>query len=324
MKASSMVLACLMLTVSCSKELDKRTKSLEEKTTQMSESTTKMEEKVDILVDSNRSKNAANLRLTTFTHLLDEKTDFDNKVADAEIFFKSFEYQELTFDEISTDRQLKDRLYEDAVNEFTNRISGIHKKINFKKLNPTSDRLNNEEQAFYALAVTLHSKLQAKSMNDFIESAFIKSATYDYLETHENILLEGKNKTIIIDLLKARVDILSAMALDNITNRDKMGIIQKGKQFIFKLTRGYLGNIDLPETYELTNSSTKDLTVKYLNMALKTKKVLKDAGQEQKLDKNLASAFEHLNFNTSSKDEEKILVDTKKETIKSLIRELVE
>lgn len=341
MKTSSMVLACLMLAASCSKvkELDKRTESMETSTTKMSETTKQMEEKLETTLDLLRSGDSAKLRLDTFAHMTKKDTDFKNKIADACIFFKAFEYQLMTDEEVLYDHQMKSLLYEDAANEFTKRIGGIADQIKANKLNPTDESLENEEQVYYAFALALHmnhhyqdivvsrlSNLQTNSMNDIVKASLLKSSRREALETHEGIIVNGENEQVMIDLLKARVDILSALALKNLTNKKEMSLVQKGKGLLFKISAGHFGSIDLPETYDKANDSTKEWTEKYLDAALKTKKFLQEIGVEKKLEKTLRSAFKDIDLNEKNSGEKKDETKAekkRKDNIKSYINELI-
>ncbi|WP_408097429.1 hypothetical protein ACJVC5_00545 [Peredibacter sp. HCB2-198] len=342
MKTSSVVLACLLMAASCSKvkELDKRTESMESSTTKMSETTSEMEDKLETTLVLLRSGDSAGRRLQVFDHMTNENTDFKNKIADACIYFKAFEYQLLTDEELRYDQHIKSLLLDDAVNEFTKRLGGIQDQIKVNKLNPTDEDLDNEEQVYYAFALALHmnhhyqeimvsrnSDLHLTSMNDLIKGALLKGSQKKSLESHEDILLNGENREIIIDLLKARVDILSALALKNLTNKKAMTLKQKAKGLLFLVSSGHLGNIDLPETYDKATDSTKEWTEKYLDSALKTKKFLHEIGVDKKLEKTLRAGLKEIDLNeknSEQKKDETVSEKQRKVTIKNLINELVE
>lgn len=348
MKSSSVVLACLLLTVSCSKikDLEDRTEKMEKSTTQMSTTTNDMKDTTGVMYQQLRSGDSASLRLATYTHLRKSDTGMGDKIADASIYLKAMEFQLWTDNDLYDDIYMRNALYLDAANEFTKRICDVHSKIKIKKMNPTNaDKVtsrNNDEMTFYAFAVALHmnhhfqdivvlsdSKLQSYSMNDMIKKALAKDANQKALEEHEEILVNGENREVMIDLLKARVDMLSALALKNLTRKEDMTIGQTAKAAIFKITGGRLGEIDLPEVYDISNDATKTWTQKYLDAALTTKNFLRSIGVSKPLEKTLKSAFKKIDFNekkqsaVDSSDDHKE-VDSKKEEIKVLIEGLLE
>lgn len=348
MKKSSLVLACLLLTGACSKvkELDKRTENLEKSTEKMSSTTENMGTTMDVQYQQLRSGDTAALRLNTFTHMMDPKVGIGNKIADACIYFKAMEYQ-LWSDSEFDDEYMREKLHEDAVSEFTKRLSDIYAHIDIKKMSPTVEgKRHNDELAFYAFAVSLHmnhhfqdiltmkkSKLQEESMYDIIKKALAKNANRKLLLQHEEELVNGPNKDMMIDLLKARVDILSALALKNLTRKGDMNITQKAKGAIFKITGGRLGSIDLPEVYSTDDETTNNKTELYLDAAVSTKNFLRSIGVGKQPEKTLKSAFKNIDFNEKkSKDAEESAeaeqsnkaVDKKQQAIKNLIDQLLE
>ena len=126
------------------------------------------------------------------------------------------------------------------------------------------------------------------------------------------------------ELMRARVDITGALALKNLTDKDEMALGQKAKGLIFKITGGKLGSIDLPETYDKSNETTKEFTETYLDAAVKAKMFLREIGVEKSLEKTLKSAYKNIDFNEKKQTEaEKAQVDEKKDNIKKLINDLM-
>jgi hypothetical protein len=341
MQKSSIALACLLMTVACSKvkELDKRTESMERSTEKVSGDTNKMKEITGIMHLQVRSGNSLATRNEEFGLLLDPAIEMGTKITSAASYFKAFEYQLWTDNQSYDDLEARGNMYLDAANEFTRRMSDLYDNINRKKMSPTKQRIkDNDEMAFYALAATIHinhhyqdvvvkknSTLQTNSMYDMVKQSLLKNSNKKKMAEHEEVLMNGLNKEIMTELLKARVDIMAALALKNLTDKRNMTIGQKSKAAIFKITGGKLGAIDLPETYDEMNEATKDWTEKYLKAALKTQNFLSEIGVNKPLEKTLKSALRKIDFNESKMDEsEKSIFDQKKENLKSMIYRLLE
>ncbi len=337
MKTSSVVLACLILTSACSKvkELDKRTENMEKSTEKVSAITDEMKETTTIMYQQIRSKEAEDTRDEKFHILMTKEADIGTRFTAAGVYFKSMEFQLWNDNDSFDNLDARDVLYLDAVNEFTRRMCDLYPKVNTKKMSPTKE--NKMEESFYALAATMHmnhtfqddvsknKNIATASMYDLVKKALSKEYKRKPLKDYEEILVSGQNKEIMIELVKARVDILSALALKNLTDKRDMTLGQKAKALLFKATGGMFGSIDLPEVYETSNDATKNQTEKYLDGAIKARDFLTDIGVEKKLEKTLKSAFKNIDFNEKKQTEdEKLKVDTRKESIRSMINNLME
>lgn len=338
MKMSSLVLACLMFSAACSKvkELDKRTENMEKATETMSSTTDEMKETTSAMYQQIRSKESEDTRDEKFSILMNDEADMGTRLTAACVFFKSLEFQLWTDNETYDNAHARDVLFLDAANEFTRRMTDLYSHINVNKMSPTKD--NNEfESSFYAIAATMHmnhsyqdeaasknSKMKINSFYDLMKKSLLKERDKRALDEHEEVLLQGINREIMIELIKARVDIMSALALKNLTDKRDMTLGQKAKGLLFKATGGRFGSIQLPEVFDKSNDATKIYTEKYLEGALKAKNFLKEIGIEKPLEKTVKSAFKHIDFNEKNvevKDDADL--DKKKESIKSLISELL-
>lgn len=342
MKKSSMVFACLLLTGACSKvkELEKRTENMENSTTEMSSTTNEMKKTTSVMYEQLRLGNSAMIRLENFEHLINPNINIEYKLAAASTYYQAFEFQLMTDEELEDYPELRDMLLLDAANQYAKHICGAYKKLNVGKMSPTmKDSSHNDEMIFYALAATVHmnnhyqelvvksdSSLTTYSMYNMIKNALTKDVNKSALKDYEKLLVNGTSKKAIIDLLKARVDFLGALALKNLTDKDEMNLSQKAKGAIFKITGGRLGGIDLPELYNESNDTTKEQTIKYLDAALSTKKFLVSIGVEKPLEKTLKSAFKHIDFDEANShlESERKEIDVNKDKIKSLIDGLME
>jgi hypothetical protein len=336
MKSSSVILACLLITTACSKvnELDKRTQNMEKSTEKVSTVTDEMKDTTSTMYQQIRSKEAEDTRDEKFQILMGKEADFGTRITAAGVYFKSMEFQLHTDNgDYDTDKNLNE-FYIDAANEFTRRMCDLYEKIHLDKMSPTKN--NKMDMSFYALSVAIHMNhsfhdlvaksegKEALSMYDLVKNALIKDKNGKRLREHEEILLNGINKEILIELIKARVDMLSALALKNLTDKRDMTLGQKAKALLFKVSGGRWGDIDLPEVYDKSNEATKIYTEKYLDGAVKAKQFLVDIGVEKQLEKTVKSALKGIDLNESedsgstSKD-----LDMHRQQIKAYIVELL-
>lgn len=335
MKTSSVILACLVAISACSKvqELDKRTEKMEKSTEKVSTVTDEMKETTTVMYQQIRSKEAEDTRDEKFQILMNKDADMGTRITAAAVFFKSLEFQLFTDNGTFDNKRTLNDYYLDAANEFTRRMCDLYDKINTKKMSPT--KKNKMEMSFYAIAASMHmnhtfqegkaksKKQDSVSMYDLIKKALVKDATGKTLKEHEEVLMNGINKEIMIELIKARVDILSALALKNLTDQRDMTLGQKAKALIFKVTGGRLGSIDLPETYDKSNEATRIHTEIYLDGAVKARAFLKEIGVDMQLEKTLKSAFKGIDFNERNQNQDTKITDNKKEVIRTHINELL-
>lgn len=339
MKNISIALTCLLLASACSKvqKAEENMKNMERTTTKMSATTDEMKDVSEVVYRQMRPKEAEETRSAKMAELLNPKVDMDGKFLAATVYFMSFEYQLWTgnnnFDSLDT----RHTLLLQVANEFTKKVSGIYKKIKTKKMSPTKEgRSQNDEMAFYALAATMHATntfQEEKSVKngtfpvisfyDMVKTSLLKEVNgYNY-EDYESVLVTGTNKEMMIELIKARVDVFAALALKNLTDKRNMTLGQKAKSLLFKLTGGRLGSIDLPEVYDQSNDPTKDSVITYLEGALKAKNFLREIGVNKTLEKTTRSALINIDLGEEVSDGD-VAMDEKREEIQSLINKILE
>jgi hypothetical protein len=207
-------------------------------------------------------------------------------------------------------------------------------------MSPTNDgKKHNAEQAFYALAATMHmnhhyqeelidsnAEIQAISFYDIVKNALKKDSDGEAMADYEEVLVSGMNKEIMIELIKTRVDMISALGLKNLTDKRNMTLSQKIKAALFKLSGGKLGSIELPETFSKSNEPTKKQTIKYLEAATTAKEFLHYIGVDKELEKTLKSAYSKISLGDENQEqsETKDEADMKKAQIRSLIDGLIQ
>lgn len=289
--------------------MPKTTEQMKATTNEMNTTMGGMYANMETLLELSRSKEAEATRAEKFEAVLSKKKDIGEKITSAAVFYKSFEFQLATLKEKSRLADRMDGFRLDAVNEFTRRMSDLYRKIKPAKMSPTKDR--NNDNAFYAFAAALHmnhhfqeqishdNNLKTVSFLDIIQDALRKERDGEYLKEYEDVLLTGMNREMIVELLKARVDIAAAIAFSYMTDKREMGIKAKGKGLLFKLSGGRLGSIQVPMTLNEANESTRRSTIQTLDAAIKVKRFLGEIGVEKELEKYLRSAYQNLTFSGS-------------------------
>ena len=344
------LIAFISLSVSCSKvkEAEKTMETMKEQTTEMKENTSVMYQQV-------RSKEAEDTRNKKFDIILSKKEGFGTKLAAAAVYFKSFEFQLWTGAKGFDDNHMREVLLLDAANEFTRRMSDLYSKIDVKKMSPTNDgKKHSSDMAFYAIAATMHfnhhfqdelidakASIKAISFYDVMKSALKRDYESESLTEYEEVLVSNMNREIMIELIKARVDMFSALALKNLTDKRDMTFKQKWKAIWFKISGGKWGAIELPEVFAKSNEPTKKQTVKYLEAAMRAKNILSDLGVHKELEKTIKSAFSSIKLGEADQSQDddateegqtsvqeetgetKADSDGRKEQIKNLIGDLL-
>jgi hypothetical protein len=330
---------CLAFSGACSKvkDFEDKTKSMERTTRDMSSTTTQMRGTTTTMYQQIRSKEAEDTRAQKFDQLLDRTKKMGEKFTAAAVYFKSFEYQLWNADVQYDDAESREVLYLDAANEFTRRISDVYEEINLDKMDPTkSGRSHNSEMAFYALAGAMHMNhhfqeelvknkpnLEAVSFYDLIKKALLRDMQQKRLAEHEIVLMSGMNKEIMIELIKARVDIIAALAVKDLTDMRDMTIGQKAKAALFRLTGGRLGTIDLPETFDRANDATKETIEIRLDAANNARKFLREIGVQKNVERTIKSALSNIDFN-ENREVADDASDRRKENVRRLIGEILD
>lgn len=316
MKFSAFILLGTLALVSCSKTSGTGISELEQKKEAITP------ENVNVLVNTSNEEEIFSLesrkaRDSQFELLLDERLNLSSRILAARNYFSSFDFQ--IRHDIKKEEVLE-ALYFEATNEFSHRIPEIFEQVNPKKLSPFKAK-NKAALSFYAIAAALDESNLSVSFYHLMKKALVKEKNEKELLRHEEPLVIKDSKEITIELLKARVDILTVLALENLTDKKNMTLGQKTKALLFKVTGGLLGSIDLPEIYDQSNTVTKDLAHKLLNQAVLTKNFLSEIGVSKSLDKTLRSALKKIDFNESKEDAAE---DQRREELKSLINHLLE
>jgi hypothetical protein len=196
----------------------------------------------------------------------------------------------------------------DVLTEFTARLEEIYHRIDVRRMSPLGrGKKSDMEKGFYALSAKLDVGLLAEgrgarvvSFYSIMKTALVKEIRGEDFLPFEETLIVGPNKEMVLELIKARVDIFSAMALELLTDGRDMNLTQRAKRSIFQITGGRYGGIDLPEVYSTANETTKKEIESLLNSAVEARDFLAQIGVTKDLERNLLSAFSHIDFQMPS------------------------
>jgi hypothetical protein len=229
-------------------------------------------------------------RAEKLAQVTDRRNDFASKLLSSQEYYQSFEGNLV-----------------EVMSEFTVRLEDIYRQLDLRRMAPfRKGKKYDIEKSFYALAATLDTPLRNNSRSrqtsfyELIKVALVKEVRGESMSAHEEVLVAGINKEMMLDLLRARVDIVSAIALMMLTDEKEMNFTQKARKTIFKITGGRFGTIKLPETYHQSDETTKLEIERHLLRAITTRDFLAQIGTVKDLDKSLASAFENISLNTKN------------------------
>lgn len=204
--------------------------------------------------------------------------------------------------------------------EFSLRLNDIYSQVNFKRLNPLKVK-GHYESSFYAVAATIDGQFY-----NILKSALKKDNLGSEVKYYEENLITQDSRQMMIDLIQARVDILSVFALQNLTDKKKMSFWQKTKSFAFSISGGLFGSIEYPETYAKASEATKNEIEDHLVKAVESKNFLKEIGIQKKLNKKMRSAYKRIDFGDKKSDannKDDVAIDQRKELIRSQINSLL-
>lgn len=284
MKLPLLVLATLSLTTACSK-ID----NFEKRADSMNDSTQKMRENLETMYQQQRSAMSLRERNDAFDLMLTSK-GINTKISGASMYMQSFEFQHLTDNSAIDSSELRKDLYNDAIDEFSARLRDVYSLINPKDMSllgtPSDGQLN-----FYALGAVLHvkhhfqinrerkdSKIETSSVLELITTAFMKEQKGQNLERYENTILSRLNRKMYLDLLRARMDVLTMNGLVNLTEPSISEDDSSMKLMI-------ASDVNTP-TIVIAEGS--------FGLALLTKNFLKNIRTNDKLDANLVAALKSM------------------------------
>lgn len=303
--------------VSCSEV--KEAVKMPEKMDKLGETTDGMSDTTSQLYSQLRSAQSSVERRDTFGMILNDNVEMGQKLTNAAKFFMAFEYNLYTGIKPYDNSEIRDMLFFDAVEEFYKNMASVYetdikgefnvkKAIKKGKMTPIhtgkwSLKKRNYEQAFYAVAAAMHKVHHRQTYNaktngfaemsiyTLMKNALVKDSHGATLSEYEEYMVAGNNKEISIALLKARIDIILALAINDSMDADEASF---WPGLLHVITGGKLGKLELPSTFETSNAATMHEANKKIEEALKCYDFLLSIGVEHKIDKKVKNIFDNV------------------------------
>ncbi|MFG1499064.1 hypothetical protein ABMA70_02565 [Halobacteriovorax sp. XZX-3] len=317
MKKFLIPLMLLTLFTGC-KEVKEAIK-MPEKMDKLGETTDGMSDTTSQLYSQLRSAQSSVERRDAFALILNDNIEMGQKLTNAAKFFMAFEYNLYTGIKPYDNLEIRDMLFYDAVEEFYKNMASVYEtdikgEFNVKKamkkgkMTPIhtgkwSLKKRNYEQSFYAVAAALHKvhhrqTFNAKnngfaemSMYTLMKDALIKDSQGATLSKSEEYIVAGHNREISIALLKARIDIILALAINDSMDADEASF---WPGLLHVISGGKLGKLELPSTFETSNAATMHEANKKIEEALKCYDFLLSIGVKHEIDKKVKNIFDNV------------------------------
>lgn len=313
--------------MACSKadKVVEHTDQLVQETEEVAEKTEEVAQTTNYAVRIKRQNDSSTLRSRQFEIIMSDRTGMGQKLSAAALYFKNFEYQLWNPKENSFDTlELRDELKREALTELYQKLGDVFNillqknfwgKTRLQRMSPLELSQNgkginehNIEMVFYALASMSHYNniIQVKavreneditsteSIYDLIRHSLSREKNGEHLNQSDDIMLAGDNRTISIELLRARFNILLALATKDMATTEGLSFGRRFSRFWYGLTGGGLGSLAVRSSFQQTNLPTqKDINNK-LSAALKVKHALEKAGHSVEPHEDLKSMLENI------------------------------
>lgn len=295
-KSISFLIACLFL-ASCSqsKPSNKSEKKIQEvKTNEISD---RMKEEILVEFQSSDLKEKRDEKFKDIKQAkaVEGSGALDALTKNSSSYLAHFKFNMWTGADTKEDRANREELFSDAAREFMNRLVSHTRRFKLRKLSPLFDiRNQRDEFSFFALSIAMKGNLQ-----ELIEKTLKAEQDREIIEAHQEILILNENRNISVALLQARMNILSALALKELTESGKANFSQKVESFFRKASFGHLKHLDIPTL--LLNQEAQ--VVALLTEANRLKAFLKGLEENADLEKNLKASFRHVDLEVSPETE---------------------
>ena len=338
MTKHSLTFLCLAtFFVSCGAitEMGKRTEKMYDLSNEIKNNSVCMRQgNTEAMYPQMRSSSASETRDRNFEALLgdDGAQGFAYKLTLAGKYFKAMEhmlYTDIKCLENESDRQ---ELYKQAADEFTRHTTDLYKKIRgrvrrqngkvrykngilalTKTTNGEKSGMVNNLMNYYALAAALHSEhryqkileQQGKSLaissnyKEMIEQALEKEYRNIPRLKYERVLIAGKKRELMVNLLKARVNAITMLALDTMTDADDMSVKQTLRAAADRaLNMIGIDRIDLQLDTIMANTNEDAYweAEQRLEEAAKNKQFLESINERVELDEEVKEIFQGISL----------------------------
>lgn len=293
--------------ISCSKvkELEDKTDNMESTMEKMNKTMNNMDSNMTNMYRQVRQKESEDTRTKQMDILRDSNLSMGAKLTAAKKYFLAFEYQMWTNTGFDT-KEFREKLVEDAMEELYRELTDIY--AGYTGISPLDiDNANADTEAFYALATTAHFKniyqeslledhpeLEELDLYDMMKKSLKLYKRNKPLKGAMAVPVRGQNLEMTREILGARMNFMTALALKDMVNRNEMNLRDKARGALFKVFGNGIGSLNLNSKFEVQNRYTQKDIVKKLNSALTAKKVLNSTGGKARLDSSLSSIITNL------------------------------
>ena len=300
-------------------EMKDTTKGMSQTTQEMSVTTKDMKSITNSMYVSLRQQASEMTRNEKLFALLDPRRDMGDNLTDARIMFMAYEFQVWYGKAQGEQLHEREELILHAIEELYSRISVKHETLvesgRLEDMSPLDLAGPDKtlERMFYAIATTMHFtnefqkvlirenenigvRAQEISVYDVIKSALLKDAGVEpgELSEAESYVTTSAYKRLAVDLLKARMDFLTALAIKCMVDKDNIGAGEMARGLLFKISGGRLGGLEVKNVFAQGNKATREDVLTKLNEAIKAKELLDAIGERPMLQIEIKSILENL------------------------------
>lgn len=300
-------------------EMKDTTKEMSKTTQDMSVTTKDMKTITNSMYVSLRQQASEMTRNEKLFAMLDPRRDMGDNLTDARIMFMAYEFQVWYGKAQGEELHEREELILHAIEELYSRISVKHETLvesgRLEAMSPLDLEGSDKtlERMFYAIATTMHftnefQKVMIKenqnigvraeeiSVYDVIKSALLKDAGVEAgeLSKAETYVTTSAYRDLAVDLLKARMDFLTALAIKGMVDKDNLAAGQMARGLLFKVSGGKFGALQVNNIFAEGNKATREDVLAKINEALKTKELLDAIGERPMLQIEIKSILENL------------------------------
>lgn len=320
-KSTSLVVLALLASGACSKikkmeGMTKTTESMRVTTEEMSRTTHKLEEDSSETYPLVKASASQEARQRQIEKILDPETGSKRRFTEASTYYRAFEYQVAGSRVYMENPEKVEDFLTDAANEYSRLMGDLYEEINLHKMSPLKTGKNQTaDAAFYALAATMHEvhnhHKRMTEKNNVATMSFYHMITTSLqdedsreLKRYQRVLISGNSRKVMIELLKARVDMIAAVALSHMVDQEQMSLKSKGSALMFKISGGKTGKLNVPTIINDSNPGTKLTVAETLHKALETKEFLRSIGIENELHKDLKEIYSNIDIKENDNKED--------------------
>lgn len=257
-----------------------------------SDEAAKEEAQIIALREDKKIINEASALRSEIVRKITDPSSFAVKVSFAKKFLSQMPIQLPTKNKSENLKELE------SMHELLQTLELLSREIKFKRISPLKMK-SEEEKAFYAIAISIHDTENSSLLN-LVQNSFNPESTTELNLTDDSLVL-------LKELLKARVNILSALSIKE---------IEEARFTVKKSSRKMLKSIE-------DDNQEIDINLESaLETALQTKRYLSSVGVVLKIDPKIKSQLKKIKLEKKIKlnEDESLKVQEINEMIEELTR----